>query len=311
VRTPLFYPFTLGMLAAVNPCGFPLLPGYLDLFVGRSNRGAGGPSDSLGAGRLSGRAMRAVTAGAFCTAGFVAVFGLLGLFADLGWSSFGDRSSGAARYLMVALGVAMVVVGGATLLGRPLRVRVPRVPSGLGLRRPAALTVFGLSYAVASIGCALPLFVAGVATSFTRDNPVQGTAVLIAYALGMGVVLSGLAVAIAVGGPSAGRPLRRLSRHAPIIGSVLVIAVGLYLAAYWLVAIVHPSSSSPAERWVNSVQSHVAGVIDSHPLVIASILGAVVVMAVVAGALFAQVPRSRARDDALRSGLPAPETTAG
>jgi cytochrome c biogenesis protein CcdA len=212
VRTPLFYPFTLGMLAAVNPCGFPLLPVYLELFVGTSGTDTG--ADTSDSGRLGGRATRAVTAGAFCTAGFIVVFGLLGLFADLGWSGVGDRSSGAARYLMVALGVTMVVVGGAALLGRPFRFPVPRLTSGLGLRRPAALTVFGLSYAVASIGCALPLFVAGVASSFTRDSPLHGATVLVAYALGMGVVLSALAVAIAVGGPSAGRPLRRLSRYA-------------------------------------------------------------------------------------------------
>ncbi len=30
----ILFAFTLGLVAAVNPCGFPMLPAYLALFVG-------------------------------------------------------------------------------------------------------------------------------------------------------------------------------------------------------------------------------------------------------------------------------------
>lgn len=36
--TPVLYAFTLGLVAAVNPCGFPLLPAYLALFAGGEHR---------------------------------------------------------------------------------------------------------------------------------------------------------------------------------------------------------------------------------------------------------------------------------
>ncbi|MGH8995872.1 MAG: cytochrome c biogenesis CcdA family protein, partial [Acidimicrobiales bacterium] len=59
---PLLYAFTLGLVAAVNPCGFPLLGAYLAFFVGD------GELDR------SRRNLRGVAAGASVTAGFVVVF---------------------------------------------------------------------------------------------------------------------------------------------------------------------------------------------------------------------------------------------
>jgi cytochrome c biogenesis protein CcdA len=268
------------MLAAVNPCGFPVLPAYLEMFVGRAGgeSQATAPQPNLGA-----RAGRAVAAGAFCTAGFVGLFGLLGLLVNLGWTAVSGQSADVARYLMVAAGIGMVVVGSAGLLRRPLRLRLPEIKGGVGLRRPAMLTIFGVSYGVASIGCALPLFLGGVATSFTRINSLTGSADLVSYALGMGAVLSGLALAIAVCGPSAARPLRRLSRFVPLVGSAILVLVGVYLTGYWLNAIVDPTGTAPAERWVTSIQAQVATAINGHVVLVGSILGAVIVAAILAG----------------------------
>lgn len=311
MSAPLLYPFSLGMLAAVNPCGFPLLPAYLELFVGGaasdhadskqadSERAGSGRSDRV---ELGMRASRAVTAGAFCTLGFVAVFGLLGLLAGVGWSAIYGHSVSLARYLMVLAGVSMVVIGGASLLRKPLRLRLPEIRSGLGLRRPAALAVFGVSYAVASIGCALPLFIGGVSTSFTHGASLTGSIDLVCYALGMGAVLSALALAVAVAGPAAARPLRRLSRFVPTVGALVVILIGAYLVDYWLTAIISPTSSSPAERWVLSWQARLASAMDSHAVLIGSILGAVVVAAILIGGL--QTQRRSRPEPASRTVLP-------
>ena len=56
------------MVATVNPCGFALLPAYLSAFVGLQDR----------PGRL-GSVGRALAVSAVLTAGFVTVFGLLGM----------------------------------------------------------------------------------------------------------------------------------------------------------------------------------------------------------------------------------------
>lgn len=274
----LVYPFGLGLLAAVNPCGFPLLPVYLDLFVGRPGRE---PTVE--------RLQRAVVAGGFATLGFVLLFGVLGIVSQLGFSVLSSRVPFAAAVIMVVLGVGMAVVGVLSLLHRPLRVRLPELGPGAGLRRPAALTVFGVSYGVASIGCSLPLFVAAVAGSFSRQGALYGTGSFIAYALGMGTLLAAMALVTATLGPAGVRSLRRVSRLVPAVGGAVLVLVGSYLALYWLTDLVAPGHSSPPLHFVESVQAGVASFVGAHVDLLGAGLGALVVAAVVAGSL--AVPR--------------------
>src|SRR5579863_10472574 len=137
------------MMAAVNPCGFPLLPAYLEFFVGRpAATGTAGPTATPAgpppttADSPAVRAGRAVTAAAFATVGFLVLFGTLGLVTQFGWSALADRSASASRYAMVVLGVAMIALGVVTLTRRSLKLPLPQVGTGTGLRRPAALAVF-------------------------------------------------------------------------------------------------------------------------------------------------------------------------
>ncbi len=271
----LLYPFTLGMMAAANPCGFPLLPAYLEFFVGP----AGGDD------RAPARAGRAVTAAAFATFGFLVLFGSLGLITQLGWSQVAGRSATVAAYVMAVLGVGMVALGVLSLTRRSVKLPLPEIGTGTGLRRPAALAVFGVSYGVASIGCALPLFVGGVTASFGRDSSLRAVTGLLAYGLGMGAVLGALAIGIALLGRGAGRHLRRASRWVPVAGGVLLVGVGAYLTWYWVSDIVAPGHTFALQRLVNRVQVDVSNPIDAHARLIGSLLGAVVVGAIVAGGL--------------------------
>jgi cytochrome c biogenesis protein CcdA len=261
------------MMAAVNPCGFPLLPAYLEFFVGPA-----GTDD-----RVPARALRAVSAAAFATVGFLILFGALGLVTQLGWSEVAGRSARVAAYVMVGLGVAMVALGVMSLTRRSMKLPLPEIGNGSGLRRPAALAVFGFSYGVASIGCALPLFVGGVAAGFGRGSSTRAVTGLLAYGLGMGAVLGALAIGIAVLGRGAGRYLRRVSRWVPVVGGVLLVAVGAYLTWYWLMDIVSPGSTFALQRLVNRLQLDVSNPIDAHARLVGAGLGAVVIAAVVAG----------------------------
>lgn len=274
----LLYPFTLGMLAAVNPCGFPLLPAYLEYFVGPSGAEPSGPAPAT-------RAARAVTAAAFATVGFVVLFGTLGLITQFGWSALAGHSASASRYVMVAVGFGMVALGVLTLTRRSVKLPLPQIGTGTGLRRPAALAVFGFSYGVASIGCSLPLFVGGVAASFGHASSVRAVTGLLAYGIGMGTILGALALGIALLGRGAGRHLRRVSRWVPAIGGVVLVAVGAYLTWYWLTDIVAPGQSFALQRFVNRIQLDVSNPIDAHARLVGGLLGAAVVAAVVAGGL--------------------------
>ena len=267
----LLYGATLGMLAAVNPCGFPMLPAYLELFTGHRD---GVP--------VAGRVARALGAGAAATVGFLVLFVTVGALVDAGWAGVASTTYLAARWVMVALGAAMVITGVAALAGRPLRLPLPQPGSGVGLRRPVAMVVFGFSYGVASLGCALPLFVSGVATSFDRADPVRGGELFVAYALGMGSVLCALAVVVAVAGPAATRPLRRSSRLVGPAGAALLVAVGVYLVVDWATAIADPTGSNPVTRAVGRAQAWVAALLSAHAALAIGVLAGAVIAGILA-----------------------------
>lgn len=241
------YPFSLGLVAAFNPCGFPLLPAYLVPFVGAGR-------DPLGV-----RLGRALLAGAFVTAGFVVVFAALGTAVEggmqlvLGW----------VPWVMIPFGALLAAAGVAAVAGHPVRLpasaRVGRRLRGDG---PAVMAAFGVSYAVASLGCALPLFLAGVSSSFTRAGFGAGLRDVVAYAAGMGLVLAVLAVAVAMAGASAARRLRAVSRWTPLVGGVMLTLSGAYLVYYWASYLADPLGTPGlvrvVDRWQASLSSSVS-----------------------------------------------------
>ena len=69
-----------------------------------------------------------------------------------------------AKYVTIAIGLALVGLGVAMLLGYRLPFTTPRLDKGGRDRTVGSMFVFGVSYAVASIGCTLPLFIGALLT---------------------------------------------------------------------------------------------------------------------------------------------------
>lgn len=264
----LAYAFTLGLVAAINPCGFPLLPAYLAGFAGGGS-GAGWAKQTE----------RGLVAGASVTAGFVVVFGTLGLVVESG----ADLVLDWVPWVMLPLAAAMTVAGVLTVLGRGrqvrLRVPVPRIASTRG---PLAMAGFGVAYAVASLSCALPLFLAGVAGSFTRLGLLTGIGTFVAYALGMGLLLTVASLAVAYAGASVLRRAMAASRFVPKASGVVLTLAGAYLVLYWLDDLVSPASSPAPVRVVEHVQAVLTSWLGGSSRLIGAALGAGVVIACLA-----------------------------
>lgn len=229
--------FSAGALAALNPCGFALLPGYLALVVAGQESG----------GRTVGAVGRALLATLLMTAGFVLVFGAFGLLVQ-------PVASGVQEYLpyvTAATGVLLAALGVVLLMGRDLRLPV------LHLRRAdghgaAATFGYGVVYAVASLTCTVGPFLAIVVTSLRGDEVGDGLALFVTYAAGMGAVVGVAAVAVAVSSQAFVGGLRRAGRWLPRATGVLLLVVGLYVAWYgvWEVRVLR--GADPADPVVDS-----------------------------------------------------------
>jgi cytochrome c-type biogenesis protein len=224
---PFGFAFGAGMVASVNPCGFSLLPAYLALFLGGAGRGAG-PTP-----RLVERLLRGAAVTLTVTAAFVLLFSAAGLVLGAGaWAAIGALPwAGFAVGLGLLAGGAYRAGGGQISLGVTARLGASIPAGGSGLR---AYFLYGLAYAVTSLGCTLPIFLAVLASALGSGGAASAAVALAAYGLGMGTVIGALTLTLAIVQSAALRRLRGLARHVEAAGTASLFLAGAYLMFYWL-----------------------------------------------------------------------------
>jgi len=222
IDAPFALAFTTGMVVTVNPCGFAMLPAYLSFFVGVDQR----DSDA----RTS--IARALVVGITVTAGFVLTFTLLGLIVKL----LTDTVYDAASWMSIVVGVALIIFGIALLAGYEPNLRLPHLERGGRTRGLGSMFVFGVSYAVASLGCSLPVFLAYTYSQF-QTSIATGIATSLAFTAGFGLVLVSLTIALALAKQSFVHQLRRVLPYVNRIAGALLVLTGAYVAYYGTVEI--------------------------------------------------------------------------
>jgi cytochrome c-type biogenesis protein len=213
--------FAAGSAAAFNPCGIAMLPAYLALLLGRgSGKVVGWP-----AGLAAGVAM---------TGGFLTVFGLVGLVGSAAIPLLGR----VLPYVGVALGLGLVALGVLLLAGKASgaqgfsRLADRLAPAaGSGVR---GAYLYGLAYALGSLGCAFPLFAALMAGSLASGSWVAGVQAFALYGIGMGTVVTLVSVAATVARQGVERAFARALPWLERASGGVVAAMGLYLLGYWL-----------------------------------------------------------------------------
>lgn len=231
--------FTAGMVAALNPCGFAMLPAYLTLVVageGGSRRGAQRRVEVVGPALR-----RAVAATAAMALGFLTVFGLFGLLTV-------SVASALQRYLpyaTVLVGLSLVALGFWLLSGRELGVPTAgRAARWAPTARMGSMYGYGVGYAVASLSCTVGPFLAVTGASLRGGSLLGVLGAYGAYAAGLTLVVGVLAVAVALASTAVIDRMRRLLPYVSRLGGVILVAVGLYVAYYgWFELRLYASSA--------------------------------------------------------------------
>lgn len=234
------YSLLLGILAAVNPCGFVLLPTYLTAYLAVDD-------DTDTATRLQ----RSLLVGATVSSGFVGVFVVVGAISRL----FTNWLEQNAKYPALVIGILLIVMGVRMLLGWRPRLWVPSL---LGQRRRGAVANmigFGVVYAIASIGCTIGLLTTAILGSFSRHGVVSGILSVALYGLGMGLFVTALTVSLAFAKGALLRGGRSAMKTVSALSSVLVLASGLYLTWYWYAAITERGTSDDIIKGVGGWQT--------------------------------------------------------
>jgi cytochrome c-type biogenesis protein len=221
LTTLLSLSLSAGLVAAFNPCGFAMLPAYLAYFMGLESEDETDVSRNI---------VRGLVVGLTLTAGFLVFFGAIGLLA----STVISRSAIESRIAWATLvfGILMLPLGVAMVAGFEPKLSLPRMNRGGDSRQLPSIFMFGVSYAVVSLGCTAPVFFGIVVGSFTSRNVAEGTLVFLAYGAGMGLVVLVLTMGIALARNEVATFYRRFLPYVNKVSGGFLLLAGVFLIFY-------------------------------------------------------------------------------
>lgn len=227
------YALLLGAVAAFNPCGFALLPAYLTVIVtgtaGAQGEGAGLPR-AVALRRALGFALA-------MSVGFLAVFLAFGLLFGAVSLSLQATILPAVSYVTVALGLAVTVLG--VLMAWRGEIPGPGIRAlARGSRAPGrtflSQSLYGASFALASLSCTIGLFLVVVTQALDAPGLIATVTPFVAYGVWMSTAVVLVSLAAALAGTGAAAALRRRTPVLMRAGGVLMVLAGVYVTLFGL-----------------------------------------------------------------------------
>jgi cytochrome c-type biogenesis protein len=218
--------FAAGVVSFASPCCLPLVPAYVGYMVGS------GPA-------IATRRRDSLIESLFFVAGFSVVF--ISLWASVGLIGYALRDQawvlrqvGGAVLVFMGLHVAGVI--NIAALYREIHLPLGRLqPAGMGFGEQhvgapshARSAMLGVVFAAGWTPCIGPILGGIIGLASVSTSVLQGTALLVAYAAGLGVPF----VLMAVGATSISQRLGFLRRHQTAVSRVtgaMLIVVGFLM----------------------------------------------------------------------------------
>ena len=207
-----------------------MFPAYVGYHIGIGQK-------SNGASYLStlGVLLKGFRLGGLVTIGFLSVFGIIGILLSLGISFVAP----VLPFVGIGVGTLIGILGFWLLItGKDfVFVSLSTVKFG-GLNSGLSTVFFGMAYALASLSCALPIFLAavgiivgaGLSTGKTLEI-ILGT---ISYSFGMGFVMTGITMGALLFEEALSRLIADVLKWMNIVGKLAMMAAGIYINFYWL-----------------------------------------------------------------------------
>ena len=178
---------------------------------------------------------RALVISFMVTAGFILLFGGVGLVVSAGGQFIVD----AMPAIGLAIGAVLAVLGLWMLTGKGklyfgLAQRASARLNIASSNRPLSFFVFGIAYGLVSLSCTLPIYLIVVVSSLTAGNYIDGLIQFIYYALGMGLVLTALTVMTALFKGAVAANLKAVMPYVERASALLVTVAGLFIVYYWI-----------------------------------------------------------------------------
>jgi cytochrome c-type biogenesis protein len=141
----------------------------------------------------------------------------------------------------VSVGGLLIIAGGLSIGGKTLGLHsaqqaASKIGRDAGRSGTRGYAAFGLAYGLASLGCALPLFLALLGTAVAVGGPWSAVVAFALYGIGMATTLGVLTLVAGIVSFGVLVRVRSLGRFVSVLGPVLLLVSGAYVVYYWLTA---------------------------------------------------------------------------
>ena len=221
------FAFSAGVVSAVNPCGFAMLPAYLGLYMSTSIY----EKDSTHYGKMI---LKGLFIGCCVGLGVLSLFLFVGLITGFALNFI--RSI--MEWVGLFLGVGLITIGIWLMNGGRLYTGLTaRIGQSIG--NPIQISfkgffLFGVSYGVASLSCTLPIFLSVVGINLNGSSIYDSMMQFALYGAGMGAMILFVTLSMAILKGVMIRYIKLALPYVERIGFFLVVLSGMYIVFYWM-----------------------------------------------------------------------------
>ena len=220
------YSFIAGVLAAINPCGIVMLPAYLSLYVYSNSE-----DNDITTSKKIRNSLNIIL---FVGVGFVALFSLSAVIVSLSSELIGDL----IPFLSILLSMLILYFGIGELKGEQIfSSKISSLSSKIGNPKntnPIGFMLFGVSYGLASVGCALPIFISVVTKSINAQSNQRIFLDFISYSLGMLSVIAILTAATFISINSTKKLNTFFRKWSYLVFGIFLTFAGIFMLSYWI-----------------------------------------------------------------------------
>ena len=221
------FAFSAGVVSAVNPCGFAMLPAYLGLYMSTSIY----EKDSTHYGKMI---LKGLFIGCCVGLGVLSLFLFVGVITGFALNFI--RSI--MEWVGLLLGVGLITIGIWLMNGGRLYTSLTaRIGQSIGNPTQISLKgffLFGVSYGVASLSCTLPIFLSVVGINLNGSSIYDSMMQFALYGAGMGSMILFVTLSMAILKGVMIRYIKLALPYVERIGFFLVVLSGMYIVFYWM-----------------------------------------------------------------------------
>lgn len=215
--------FSAGLVSFVNPCGFAMLPVYITYYF---------KNEGLEKSSLWKRLFVSLIFGLMVSLGFVAIFSLIGFIV----SYIGRSLLRYVGWFDLSIGILLIVIGVIYLFNLNAKINLNRLiiigeklKSNRLKNKYASFFLYGMGFAIASLGCTLPIFLLVVTTAAKAGGFLNGMLIFLIYAAGMSFFMVLFSLGVAFSKTIIEKTLKRWMPYIYKLGAFIVIVAGVYL----------------------------------------------------------------------------------